>query len=74
MADARQHDMYGPETVALFKETLLEAWASLRPEQRVRVSRSVLVAGLLRSAAKVERDPDRLRDAALAEGLPCPLH
>ncbi len=74
MADTRQHDMYEPETVALFKQTLLEAWASLRPEQRARVSRSVLVTGLLRSAAAGERDPDRLRDAALAEGLSCTLH
>jgi len=74
MDDTRQHDMYDHETVALFKETLIEAWVSLRPEQRTRVSRSVLVTGLLRSAATGERDPERLRDAALAEGLNCTLH
>jgi hypothetical protein len=74
MADTRLHDMYDPQTVALFKASLIEAWVSLRPEQRARVSRSVLVAGLLRSAAAGERDPDRLRDAALAEGLSCTLH
>jgi hypothetical protein len=74
MADTRLYEMYDPETVAIFKESLIEAWASLRPEQRARVSRSVLVTGLLRSAAEGERDPERLRDAALAEGLSCPLH
>ena len=74
MTDTGQSGMYDPETVALLKATAMEAWASLRPAQRARVSRSVLVAGLLKSAAQGERDPERLRDAALAEGLSCPLH
>jgi len=56
-------------TVALLRETLDDAWASLRPEQRAGMSRTLLAERILKSAALGERDRERLLDAALM--LPC---
>jgi hypothetical protein len=53
------------ETVALLRETLEDAWVSLPPKRRATISRSILAEGILKSAAKGERDPERLREAAL---------
>ena len=53
------------QTVALLRETLEDAWACLRPEQRATMSRTLLAERILRSAAQGERDPERLLDAAL---------
>jgi hypothetical protein len=53
------------KTVALLREILDEAWTSLRPAQRAVTSRTVLAENLLKVAAKGERDPERLLDAAL---------
>ena len=53
------------QTVTLLRETLEDAWASLRPEQRATMSRTLLAERLLRSAAQGEREPQRLLDAAL---------
>ena len=53
------------ETVAILRETLEDAWASLRPEQRSRTQKSALVERILVSAAQGERDRERLFDAAL---------
>ena len=55
------------ETIALLRETLEDAWASLRPEQRAATIKTTLAERILKSAAQGERDPDRLRDAALME-------
>jgi hypothetical protein len=55
------------ETVAVLKETLEDAWASLRPEKRATMSRSLLAERILKSAAQGERDPARLLDAALMD-------
>jgi hypothetical protein len=55
------------ETIALLRETLEDAWASLRPEQRAATVKTTLAERILKSAAQGERDPDRLRDAALME-------
>jgi hypothetical protein len=46
-------------------KSLLESWDQLRPEQRAMTSRTLLAERILKSAAKGERDPKRLRDAAL---------
>src|SRR5262249_60986836 len=62
---AKQPVSFDPETVSLLRETLDEAWGSLRPEQRSTTSRTLLAEGILKLAAKGERDPKRLRDAAL---------
>ena len=53
------------ETVALLRETLDNAWACLRPQERATTSWSQLAEGILALAAEGERNPDRLIDAAL---------
>ena len=53
------------ETVSLMRETLDDAWACLRPQERATMSRTQLAEGILALAAKGERNPDRLLDAAL---------
>jgi hypothetical protein len=55
------------ETIALLRETLEDAWASLRPEQRAATFKTTLAERILKSAAQGERDRDRLLDAALME-------
>jgi hypothetical protein len=55
------------ETIALLRETLEDAWASLRPEQRAATFKTTLAERILKSAAQGERDRDRLLDAALIE-------
>ena len=54
-------------TIALLRETLEDAWASLRPEQRAATFKTTLAERILKSAAQGERDRDRLLDAALVE-------
>jgi hypothetical protein len=61
---AKQPVSFDPETVSLLRETLDDAWGSLRPEQRAMTSRTLLAEGILKSAAKGERNPERLRHAA----------
>jgi hypothetical protein len=74
MTDTKQPAKYDLETVALLREALEDAWASLRPDQRARASRTLLVEGILKSTAEGERDPECLCDAALKVGLPSPLN
>ena len=58
---------FDPETVTILRATLDDAWASLRPEQQATMQKSALAERILKSAAKGERDRDRLRDAALTD-------
>jgi hypothetical protein len=58
---------FDPDTVTLLRTTLDHAWASLPPDQQAATSRSILAERILRSAARGERDPDRLRAHALSE-------
>ncbi len=58
---------FDPETVALLRETLDDAWASLRPEQQATMQKTALAERILKSAAQGERDRERLRDAALMD-------
>ena len=58
---------FDPETVALLKETLEDAWAALRPEQQATTQKTALAERILKSAADGERDRKRLRDAALMD-------
>jgi hypothetical protein len=58
---------FDPETVALLRETLDDAWASLRPEQQATMQKTVLAERILKSAADGERDRKHLRDAALRD-------
>ena len=55
------------ETVALLRETLDDAWACLQPEQQATTLKTTLAERILSSAAQGERDPERLREAALSE-------
>lgn len=55
------------DTVLLLRETLEDAWACLRPEQTATTSKTLLAERILKAAAKGERDPERLIDAALME-------
>jgi hypothetical protein len=55
------------ETVALLRETLDDAWACLRPQQRATMLKTTLAVRILKSAAQGERERDRLLDAALME-------
>jgi hypothetical protein len=63
--EGKETDYFDLQTVALLRETLENAWACLRPEQRATMSRTLLAERILRSAAQGERDPERLLDAAL---------
>jgi hypothetical protein len=55
------------KTVAILKEILEDAWASLSPEKRATMSRCLLAERILKSAAQGERDPRCLLDAALVD-------
>lgn len=63
--DGKEPVYYDLETVALLRETLDDAWACLHPDQRATTSRALMAEGILRAAAKGERNPERLLDAAL---------
>ena len=63
--NSKQPVWLDPKTVSLLRETLDDAWDCLRPEQRAMTSRTLLAVGILKSAAQGERNPGRLRDAAL---------
>ncbi len=56
---------FDPETVAILKETLDDAWACLRPEQQATTQKNALAERILKSASQGECDRERLRDAAL---------
>ena len=62
-----QSSDYGPETVALLRDTLEDAWASLRPEQQATIQKTALAERILKSASDGERDRKCLRDAALMD-------
>ena len=53
------------KTVALLRETLDEAWDAIPPEEQEGMLKTTLAERILKSAADGERDPERLREAAL---------
>ena len=57
--------VHTPETLKLLRDALDDAWSALRPDERARASKSMLASRLLELAAAGERDPARLRSAAL---------
>lgn len=65
--DIKEPVYFDLETVALLRETLDDAWACLRPEQQATMRKTTLAERILKSAADGERDPERLREAALME-------
>ena len=64
MADGGAFD---PETIALLHAVLDEAWDSLNAQEQAQSSKSLLAERILHLAATGERDPVRLRVAALTE-------
>ena len=65
--DGKEPCYFDLKTVALLREALDDAWASLRPEQQATLRKTTLAGHILKSAAQGERDPERLRGAALSE-------
>ncbi len=63
--DGEKSAYFDLQTVALLRAILDEAWACVPPRPQATISRTALAEGILKSAAKGERDPERLREAAL---------
>ena len=63
----KQPKSFDPETVTLLREILDDAWASLPAEQQSTMQKTALAERMLKSVAQGERDPERLRDAALED-------
>ncbi len=58
---------FDPDTLIVLTETLDGAWASLRPEQRAKMQKTMLAERILKCAAQGERNRRRLLDAALQD-------
>jgi len=56
---------FDPETVIVLREILDEVWSGLLPEQQATMQKATLAERILKSAARGERDRERLRAAAL---------
>ena len=65
--DDKESAYFDLETIALLREALDDAWASLRPDQRATKLKITLAERILAAAAQGERDRERLLDAALSE-------
>jgi hypothetical protein len=57
--------VFDPETLALLRACLDDAWAQLNPIQQSNTLKSALALRILQAAAAGERDPVRLRTCAL---------
>jgi hypothetical protein len=58
---------FDPETIAILKGVLDEAWSCL-PAGQTAVTQSLLAERILKAARDGERDPDRLRTHAITDG------
>jgi hypothetical protein len=58
---------YDPETLILLRNALDEAWSSLSDERRAKMLKSDMAHRILKRVAEGERDPIRLRAAAVIE-------
>src|SRR3954451_10971903 len=65
---ASQTAAYDPETVATLTAVLDQAFLALPPNQRLQERKTVLASKILSAASTGERDPVRLKAAALAMG------
>jgi len=61
------------ETIKFLQTVLDETWESLRPEERSRTSKKQIAARLFEKAIAGERDPFRLRIAAIDGIVTFPL-
>jgi hypothetical protein len=59
---------FDPETIALLRSVLDDAWSRLPPGQ-TNVGRSLLAERILKAARNGERDAARLRTCALVESI-----
>ncbi len=55
------------ETVTVLREILDEAWSCIPPERQATMQKTALAERILKSAARGERNRDRLRAAALMD-------
>ena len=62
---ARKMGAYDPETLELLRKALDEAWSSLPNERRAKMLKSEMAFRILKRASEGERDPIRLRAAAV---------
>jgi hypothetical protein len=62
-----QSAVYYPEELSLFGTILDQAVQSLPPDLRTPYDRAALARNMLACAATGERDPDKLRQAALMD-------
>jgi hypothetical protein len=58
---------FDAQTIAVMKVALDEAWDRLPPQLQATMLKTTLAERILKSAAKGERNRDRLRDAALSD-------
>jgi hypothetical protein len=65
---------FDPETIELLRIALEAVWQSLPPDQQARTSKTLLAQRILRSAARGERDPIRLRACALIGVVVAPIN
>jgi hypothetical protein len=56
---------YSPDTLVLLRAALDEAWELLPDHRKSEVQKSALAQRILRRASEGERDPIKLRTAAL---------
>jgi hypothetical protein len=61
---------FDPETITLLTAALEEAWSIIPERQRRGLPQSMLAERILRTAARGERDPARLRASALVGLVP----
>lgn len=62
-----------PEIIKLLQDVLDETWESLRPEERSRTSKEQIATRLFNKARAGEKDPFRLRIAAIDGIVTFPL-
>lgn len=63
----KEHFCFDPATVSAMREILDEAWSYLPPERQATVLKTTLAERILKTAAKGERNRDRLIDVALRD-------
>jgi hypothetical protein len=63
---------FGPETIAVMRSALEQAWSSLTPEQQACTEQSTLALEIINLARQGENDPKRLCAHALTSISPRP--
>ncbi len=66
--DGTRVAFFDPETVAMLRGVLNEAWSRL-PAGQTNVTRSLLAERILKAAKDGERDPVRLRAQAITDSM-----